>query len=183
MPDPCPLCGKAPCGTLFFKDKREILRCPNCLLVFSTNEPRPDDLPVLYGEAYFTCGGSGYRSYVGEEPTHRFQARRYLRRLARLASPGRLLDVGCAAGFFLDEARRVGWDIHGLDASPYASTYAGNRLKLDVATCGFLDVDCGDKPFYLVTIFKGLHHLSDPVAVEPRLYHLVPPAGLAAIAT
>lgn len=183
MPDPCPLCGEAPCETLFFKDKREILRCPECLLVFSTTEPQPDDLPILYGEAYFTRGGSGYRSYIGEEPTHRFQASRYLRRLAEFTQPGRLLDVGCAAGFFLDEARRAGWDVRGLDPSPYAGTHASSRLELDVTTGGFLDVDWGDDRFDLITMFNVLEHMADPVAVEKRLYQLVRPGGLVAIET
>lgn len=182
MPDACPLCEEAPCSTLFFKDEHEIFRCSECQLVFSTNEPQPDDLPVLYGRDYFTAGGSGYRSYVGEEPTHRLQARRYLRRLARFTPPGRVLDIGCAAGYFLDEARRAGWDARGLDASPYASTYAGSRLKLNVVTGGFLDVDLDDG-FDLITLFNVLEHMADPVNVERRLYDLVRPGGFVAIET
>lgn len=180
----CPVCNGGSCQPLFLKDGLPLLRCDSCRLAFTPHEPIPQDLPRLYGEDYFTAGGSGYRAYVGEEATHRFQARRYLRRLATVKAPGTLLDVGCAAGFFLDEAKRAGWTTLGLDASPYAARYARETLGLEVRTSGFLEADwLGDCKFDVVTMLNVLEHMADPVAVERQLCALIPSGGLVAIET
>jgi SAM-dependent methyltransferase len=49
-----------------------------------------------------------------------------------------LLEIGSAAGFFLDEATAQGWNACGLEISPYASTFAINRGH-SVLTASFLD--------------------------------------------
>src|SRR5205807_2536757 len=100
--------------------------------------PEGNKLEALYSAEYFTEGGAGYPGYIADERTHRHQARSYLKKIGRLgARPGALLDIGCAAGFFLDEARRRGWDVRGCELSEYAQTYARDTLALDVARAGF----------------------------------------------
>lgn len=157
--------------------------CDGCRLEFAAREPDSGELPRLYGERYFTSAGSGYRSYLGEEASHRFQARRYLRRLESLVRPGALLDIGCAAGFFLDEARRSGWSVRGLDVSPWASVHARQALGMDVATGSFLESDWGAERFDAVTMFNVLEHMASPRAVETRLAGLIRPGGIVAVET
>jgi hypothetical protein len=65
------------------KDGRDILRCRACGLLFRADLPAPNDLPALYGAAYFHSGersehGEGYADYLAEEDLHRLNARRRL---------------------------------------------------------------------------------------------------------
>ena len=46
--------------------------------------------------------------------------------------PGPLLDVGCAAGFFVDEATRTGWQARGVDVSRPMVDWARARLGADL---------------------------------------------------
>ena len=59
-------------------------------------------------------------------------------RLARLTPPGNLLDVGCAAGFFVYEAgRAASWNARGTDVSVPMVDWGRSRLDTDIALGSF----------------------------------------------
>ena len=41
---------------------------------------------------------------------------------------GKLLDVGCAMGHFLAFAKRYGWEVEGVECSPFAARYGDGAL-------------------------------------------------------
>ena len=180
----CPLCGSRATHVLLESRGAPIRRCAECRLAFAPAEPVPGELPALYAASYFRGDSGHYGDYVAEEPAHRRQARRYLRRLAAAGRRGgRILDVGCAAGFFLDEARRAGWSTRGVEVSEYASARARELLGLDVVTSSFLDAPLGGEQFDVVTFFNVFEHLPNPRGIEARLARLVPPGGLVLLET
>jgi SAM-dependent methyltransferase len=184
--DVCPVC-RAPSPTLaFVKNGYPLHRCATCEAVISARPPRKDKLEALYSSEYFTQGGAGYPDYLADEHTHRRQARVYLRKLRRLGiEPGSVLDIGCAAGFFLDEARKQGWATKGCELSEYAQQHAEQELGLDVARTSFLDSDFAPPAgsFDVATMFNVLEHLPDPTKVESKLFELVAPGGYLMIET
>jgi len=79
-------------------------------------------------DAYFEGGTAGYSSYQAQESTLRPTFRRFLAELDRRGmTGGRLLEVGCAYGFFLDEARGHFAHRTGTDYSPAALEKASSR--------------------------------------------------------
>lgn len=180
----CPGCGAAGAQPALAKDGYQILHCRACDLRFLAHTPSADELAELYSDRYFTEGKTGYPDYIKDERTHRRQARRYLARLGRFhAAPGALLDVGCAAGFFLDEARQRGWDVTGCDISEYARRHAEGVLGLRVVCAPFLEAPLAPSSFDLITLFNVLEHLPQPRAVSERLYGLLRPGGRLLIET
>ena len=71
-------------------------------------------------------------AYLSEEAGRRETARRLLDLIARHVPAGRLLDVGCGHGLLLDEARRRGYEVTGIELSTGAAEYAREVLELDV---------------------------------------------------
>ncbi|MGQ0712304.1 MAG: class I SAM-dependent methyltransferase [Gemmatimonadaceae bacterium] len=181
----CPSCGSGDVAALFVKHGHTIYRCGACELGFLARMATTQALEALYSASYFTAGGfEGYPDYVGDEPVHRQQARHYLHDLARVgARAGTLLDIGCAAGFFLDEARRAGWRVGGCDVSDYAARYAREHLALDVVQGHFVDAELPVGSVDVATLWSVIAHVPNPRAVERRLYELVRPGGLVAIET
>ena len=181
----CPSCEGANVAPLFVKNGHPIYRCRSCDMGFLSRVPTREALETLYSASYFTAGGfEGYPDYVGDEPVHRQQARHYLRDLAREGiRPGTVLDVGCAAGFFLDEARRAGWRTAGCDVSEYAVRHAREHLGLDVVPGNFVDAELPVTSVDLVTLWSVIAHVPNPRAVEQRLHELVRPGGHVAIET
>lgn len=189
-PAKCNLCGaRVTSGErVWKKDGHEILRCPSCGLLFRGDLPVPEELSRIYGNAYFRApvedlGGQGYADYLADEPEHRRNARSRLRLLSRYTSPGRLLDVGCAAGFLLDEARHAGWLIAGVDISAPMTTWARDRLRLPVLTGRFLDVELEDAPFDALTMWDYIEHVLDPRAELAHAADLLRPSGILALST
>ena len=185
----CNLCGMpvSEVDRAWEKDGYEILRCPSCRLLFRAELPDADALRTIYGESYFTAPagdveGQGYANYLADEPEHRRNAQRRLRLLERHTHPGRLLDVGCAAGFFLDEARRGGWAIAGVDLSEPMTSWAREQLRLPVLTGRFLNADLNGT-FDAMTMWDYLEHVIDPRAELERAAALLRPSGILALST
>jgi SAM-dependent methyltransferase len=177
----CPLCNRAS-RCVAQKEKDLLYECTVCQLRFFL--PSSEAPEELYGEHYFVGAQSEYLDYMSEEPAHRRQARRYLRRIGHVRRrAGALLDVGCAAGFFLDEARSVGWTVAGLEVSPYASEYARSTLDLPVATGEFPSALKGSEHFDVVTFYNVFEHLGNPGDAVRQLAEIVRPGGIVVIET
>jgi SAM-dependent methyltransferase len=135
----------------------------------------------VFDAGYFEqAAGGGYAGYTRDEELHRHNARARLRRLARAGarSPGRLLDVGCAAGFFLDESRRAGWDVVGVDVSAWARDKARGDLGLDVRPSLDEVARRESGTFDVVTFFQVLEHLADPQTALRLGHACLKPGGL-----
>jgi 2-polyprenyl-3-methyl-5-hydroxy-6-metoxy-1,4-benzoquinol methylase len=73
----------------------------------------------------------------------------------------RLLDIGCAAGFFLELASERGWQAEGVDVSEYATEY-GKNLGLKIFTGTLIEASFPDQYFDAVTMWDCLMHMPDP---------------------
>lgn len=126
--------------------------------------------------------GQGYADYIGDEPSHRLNAIRRLRRIG-VHPPGRLLDVGCAAGFFLDEARHQGWDVEGIELAPSMADHARARLGLTIHGSPFTDVELQPGNFDVITMWDYLEHSADPAGDLDRAAKLLRPDGVLVVST
>jgi spore coat polysaccharide biosynthesis predicted glycosyltransferase SpsG/SAM-dependent methyltransferase len=104
----------------------------------------------------------------GRKPTSQ-PARKLSRRLAP-GPKGRLLDVGCALGFFLDVARTRGWETGGVEVSPFAANWARDNLDLSVLGGSFLDAAIEDESLDVITFFFVAEHFKDVEKVIERAY-------------
>jgi SAM-dependent methyltransferase len=104
---------------------------------------------------------------------------RFLRGLPRQESHhGRLLDVGCGSGTFLCEARRVGYEVSGLDLSPEALSLLKAR-GIKAYTGSLSENSLGQQTFEVITLFHVLEHLADPLNdLLMILRHLAPGGDL-----
>lgn len=168
-------------------DGHAIVRCPGCGLVQRAVFPTPDELRALYDVDYFTAsagslGAEGYLDYVADEEVHRANARRRLRLLGRHVAPGPLLDVGCAAGFFVDEARRAGWLARGVDVSEPMVAWGVEHLAADLAVGTLADLDPGE-PESCITMWDYLEHAIDPRGDVQAALARLRPGGVLVLST
>jgi 2-polyprenyl-3-methyl-5-hydroxy-6-metoxy-1,4-benzoquinol methylase len=161
---------------------------PNGYYAFHPAEGLPS---VVEGRTWWQRAALGARGYGGRRPGPLARAalagyaavrservRIGWRPVPRCREGGRLLDVGCGAGFFAAEMRRLGWAVSCLDASERACRVARERYGLEVH-CGTIeDAPFPDASFDVVTIWETLEHLPDPVAALRRISRWLVPGGI-----
>lgn len=183
----CPVCCAANPAPLFHKDGFDIVRCTVCDLVYVGADPASIDFQALYGESYYRGGHEAvFADYTGQETARRAQARRKLWALRhlppRIARHGRLLDVGCAAGFFLAEAR-AHYDVQGVELSAWSSQYARSQLGLPVVTGTLHDAQLPADHFDVITLWDVIEHVPEPVPTLAEAARVLKPGGRLVLTT
>jgi 2-polyprenyl-3-methyl-5-hydroxy-6-metoxy-1,4-benzoquinol methylase len=178
----CPFCGGKPDAIVGIKENSRILRCGACALQFAEHAADARDLSSMYDEYYFNGSPAGYPAYEHDEPIHRARAREYLKDLAHhVPRPGHLMDVGCATGYFLDEARAAGWNVRGWEVSEWAAEHARQRFGLDVTVGSFPEAGDVTRCVDVVTFLNVFEQLPNPRAAERALRRMVRPGGIVAL--
>jgi 2-polyprenyl-3-methyl-5-hydroxy-6-metoxy-1,4-benzoquinol methylase len=182
----CIVCGGSDSG-LLFHTSRPILRCRQCGLVYAKpRSARPpgessDNYSKDYSEDYYRDGM--YADYLADRDAIQRNAPRILSELEQMVKGRRLLDVGCATGFFLEAARSRGWTVHGLEVSEYASNYARRELKLPVETASIVSPPTGLSQFDVVTLWDTIEHLDRPDLALANIRRLLGPRGVLVFST
>lgn len=172
-PVQCNICGADVRDIMLVKNGREILQCPDCGLAFTY--PVPERLVEQYDSDYFNL----YRKRR-EFRLARADAR--LRRIEAIREPGRLLDIGCSLGYFVEAARNRGWDAEGLEISRDAAKEA-QRMGLRVR-CGVLeDARYEERAFDCVTMWDVLEHVADPTRHMLEVHRILSDNGVVVIGT
>jgi SAM-dependent methyltransferase len=153
----------------------DLAACRECGTVQQPALPAGAELHALYGE--MTDPG-----YLREEAGRRATANRLLDRIAAHAPRGRLLDVGCGHGLLLDEARRRGFEVVGLELSRAAAAHARDVLGLDVRCEPFEDFRDAEG-FDVIVLADVIEHLDDPLRALDACADLLRPDGVLAVVT
>lgn len=190
MPTPCVVCGSSslephlqvagdvgPDGLIPTTDQfgaalADIVRCPVCGHKQLERFPSEAELAEAYGDA-------ASDDYISEEAGQRETARRALESIERHVAPGRLLDLGCWVGFLMAEAETRGWTTVGVEPSEFASTFARERLGLDVRTGDLFETELPARGFDAVVLGDVFEHLPDPGRALDRIVGLLAPGGAA----
>jgi SAM-dependent methyltransferase len=161
-----------------------LLRCRACGHGWADLHLSPDQLARLYRRDYFF--GEEYLDYVADRAIIQKNFRLRLSVLERFCDPARhrrLLEVGCAYGFFLDLAREHFESVTGIDITEDGARYARETLGLDAQLGDLLAYDFGDRRFDVACLWDTIEHLPRPDLVVERLARLTDPGALLAVTT
>ncbi len=178
------LCGrKAACQVAFSKHGFDFVSCAECGLLFVDPRPIRQALETFYGQSeserlkleILECTFSVRQDRI-------FAPRAEWIVTALRPSGGRLLDVGCGNGIFLELfLRRSGWEVVGVDLSSAAVGRCREKgIHAVQATIEAFDDADG---FDVVTLWEVLEHVFDPLAVLRRCRDLMRPGGALVLTT
>lgn len=96
---------------------------------------------------------------------------------------GKILDIGCATGVFLNSMKKHGWECYGVEPSDFASDYAINRFDLNVFHGYLEDGLFENNVFDVITLWDVFEHLPEPVETLHIISKILKPGGLLVINT
>jgi dolichol-phosphate mannosyltransferase len=105
-----------------------------------------------------------------------------LERLEEFTKPGRMVEIGCYMGVFLDLARKRGWQTKGIEPSAWAARKAAEK-GLDVINAPFRKVNLAPESFDTVVLWDVIEHLHDPLGVLRAAHQALRPGGILGLST
>ncbi len=179
----CPACASAATQQVVYRKwGYAIRRCPGCGL--GSTEIHGIDLDGLYTPDYFHGAmKDGYVDYRGSEAILRKEFRSALRSLQRTGrSSGRLLEIGCAYGFFLAEARKS-FKVRGIEACEDAANFCRSRGLEVIRGLAGAETIASNSPVDVVVMLDVIEHLPDPLTTLQLVNAQLNPGGCVLITT
>ena len=177
----CPLCGSK--SDPAFEIKGYTIRdCATCDHRFAEIAADERHVAANYDDSYFTGGGAGYSDYSAESDTLRARGKMYAEKMGSFVKPGRMLDVGAAAGYILQGLSENGWSGSGIEPNSSMAAYGREHLGLDVRQGSFESLETGER-YDLISMIQVAAHFYDAKLAFERAYELLNPGGLLLIET
>jgi SAM-dependent methyltransferase len=179
---PCPACVGSTAHLLRFRvNNCDILQCESCGL--GRTEAAAFDPATYYTEDYFSGRHpDGYADYRAAEPVLRREFARSVDFIRRFRPEGKLLELGCAYGFFLEEAARH-FDVTGIELAADAADHC-RRHGLRVLQGAADAVNLNQVGRVDVTVlFDVIEHLPDPRRTLALCHQHLNPGGIIVITT
>lgn len=130
-------------------------KCVECSFVFMGNIPSESELNVYY---------SNY-SYSEEIKISPITIKRYnelLDEFDKFRLTGRILDVGTGRGWFLTEAKKLGWEVYATEYSEIAIEKLKERGIKTIS--GKLEENSFEKNYFdVITSFEVIEHINNPI--------------------
>lgn len=169
----------------------QISRCTSCTLWQIDPLPTAGELTELYQNEYFkTRSDRGYADYTSEK-IYQSVVSTLAKNLGdldfftwekSLATPRKLLEVGCAAGHAVHYFAERGWQTLGIDIAA-EMVMAGQKAGRNLLLADFLTHDFGAARFDLVTHWATLEHLPQARAFLMKMTELLAPGGKIYVST
>ena len=180
----CSLCNMDQGHPFLTKQGYQIVRCSKCRFLYVNPRPHIDSLRNFYQDLTYFQGTreDGYKDYFADKEAIETQSYTRLTQIERLTKIGRLLDVGCAAGYFLRKAQNHGWSIGGVEWSNIMIECAQNLLGIEIQPTITSPMFFRNS-FDVVTMWEYLEHSFNPREELAEVNRLVRLGGVLALST
>lgn len=191
----CPICHSKKQTDLFkvpdrFKlqdgDIFQLVSCEQCELVFLNPRPKPDTISQFYQNVEYQPFLSTQKKLSIFEQLYTlirtFANKNKFRKILKLKPPGRILDIGCGTGEFLNVMKLNGWETFGVEKDSSAVEFAKSAYNLNVKTGELAEAGFEKKGFDVISMWHVLEHVYQPCDELNRIKDLLKNDGVLLIA-
>ena len=182
----CPICPAPPAPRLVFQMSNgvSIWKCPSCSIMYASPRFTEESLQKIYETPVFInetdwkeFHGWSYERWKAERNRSYITSKLKVNLVKEyIGAKGHVLDVGCAMGLFVLEARKQGLNIEGLEPSHMLTDIARKHIGINVHNVSIQEY-CPDHPFSAIVVWDVLEHLYDPVELLTHCARLSAPGG------
>jgi SAM-dependent methyltransferase len=185
----CPLCGG--------HDFRPLLRardyhygnpgeysqsqCNRCTLAFLDPMYEEAELGAFYPKDYYAFTDR----FSVVQPARSLKAkisrllgpREHKTRDPKFERPGRMLDIGCGAGWFIYQMKERGWDVKGVEPNVDAAEFGRSKKGLDIFPGSLLDATFPSGAFDYVRMNHSFEHMEHPNQILEEVSRILADKG------
>ena len=172
---PCIFCSLESEDVVVKEDGYTCKKCPRCGLVYLS--PRPIAQAVIDHYERDNAHVSA-ASHLAASTLKRLYARHHLSILDRYFTQGFLLEIGAGAGFFLDEARKRGFDVYGIELNPVQRSFVSQDLGIPCEDKPLESCSFGERKFDVIYHCDVISHFHDPIEEFRKIYRKLKHNGL-----
>ncbi len=164
------------------KEVFKLCQCKTCGLVFTNPRPSQDAIDRYYQ----------FEDYISHQDKATNLTNFLYKQVRRITlktkinwietfseTKGKILDYGCGTGYFLQEAKKSGWDTFGVEPSQQARK---NAIKFDLKIAESIDHLDSNITFDTITLFHVLEHIHELKKISEKLISKLSKSGTILIA-
>ena len=164
----CILCGSGSFEKMKNYEKHHLVKCRSCKFIFCELIPTELELEKHY-ENY---GRNDYLSPLTIKRYHEI-----LDSFERNRKTNKLIDVGCGIGYFLEEAKKRGWEVYGTEFTDEAIEICSKKgIKMNKGVLNPNNYD--SQEFDVITSFEVIEHINNPQEELANFYKILRKGGL-----
>jgi SAM-dependent methyltransferase len=153
--------------------------------VFTQDHPDENDISNYYASEDYLSHNDSARGFTSI--LYRFSREIMLGRKRKITkkaaglNKGRLLDIGCGTGHFLDVMKKAEWEVKGIEINDKAREYAVMSFGVEVINPGQISL-LEPGSFDCITLWHVLEHFQDPLRYLSDISRLLKAEGTCIIA-
>ena len=155
----------------------DIYECDKCAIAMLHPFPTDEELKKLYSCGNYRTGAGKRFGFLIEFLIHLERIRKR-RRINQFIKPGKILDIGCGRGLFLDVMRRGGWNTIGTELNEETASYAIKTYDSKIFTGDIIQHKLPAESLDAVNINQVLEHLKNPHKVIEESHRLLRKGGI-----
>ena len=181
----CDLCASQAFQNRYQFEDISVIECRTCGLVFVQTKEGINDLNLkkIYSSNYFLERNEYFdqgkkENLKGVKQEHHQDFRNGLDLIKKYKNSGRLLDIGCATGTFLNLARSQGWQACGIDISEFAVSQVQSHYNIEAYVGTLSEINFPDASFDVITLWDVLEHFTSPSEELKEIHRVLKDDGI-----
>ncbi|MFH1776635.1 MAG: class I SAM-dependent methyltransferase [Candidatus Omnitrophota bacterium] len=172
----CDLCGSHSSRPVF--NSYRIVRCGGCGLIYT--KLRSSSISTLKEYDRYAR-----EWYLREEIQQTYYNREFeevclerIKLIEKFKPRGRLLDIGCGNGIFMQTAQKRNWTVEGVELSPLLVNFLQKKKGLPAQCGNFEQIDFSHNKFDVITMWEVLDHVFSPKQILSKVSQLLNDGGI-----
>ncbi len=155
-------------------------KCPKCGLIFISPRPSFDEISNMY---YLDQSHISAESHISGNFIKRLYAKNNLKIIMNFMKKGSMLEIGAGAGYFLDEARKKGFKVYGIELNGIQTDFITNNLGIPCEKLPLSSSSFGENMFDIIYHCDVLSHFYDPITEFKKINNKLKKNGIVVFET
>lgn len=167
----CPICSSSAIREFKKIKSFTLFKCNDCNIVFLNPKLEPDELSKYYDEHYYS--DIAYKENAINlneyDASINYNLEQFEKRFGKKKS---LLEIGAGCGYFLNSAKKYGYNVEGIEISDFGCKFAKDNFNLNLFQ-GDVTTFSTNKTYDLIYMSHSLEHMDNPLEVLKKAYSML----------